>query len=239
MKKFLLTALLILGPATASADYAIVDNIFCNFEEPGIPGICVDVLHNSYPNYSYPYVDVYNSIDGTQDGPGQGWSEGTPLDNGNFWGGQRYIDAITFKNALGGNSAVDSNYQFFFNDVYQDYCNGLPIADCAALLTPPQYSFCINIDENYNITETACLYPQEVPQTSGVSSLVSTAAAGYTATVGSSMGSDVSFVGDSFIKIIIGSALAVLLALRYWIVALIIIAAVVYFSFKAFRFFKH
>ncbi len=69
--------------------------------------------------------------------------------------------------------------------------------------------------------------------------LIASSTAGFAATTGFSIGDVVTWAGDNLIKLFIGSGLAVLYELRYWIVALIIIAAVVYFSFRAFQFFKH
>lgn len=44
---------------------------------------------------------------------------------------------------------------------------------------------------------------------------------------------------DNLIKLFIGSGLAVLLYLRGWIVAMVIIGSIVYFAYRAFRFFRH
>lgn len=62
---------------------------------------------------------------------------------------------------------------------------------------------------------------------------------GYISLMGNAVGTDVAFVGENFIKLIIGSAFSVLLALRYWVVSIIILSAVVFFSYRAFRFFRH
>lgn len=51
------------------------------------------------------------------------------------------------------------------------------------------------------------------------------------ATIGKSLDNNVEFVGDNFIKVFLGSALAVLLATKYWIVILIIMATII-FSFR-------
>lgn len=47
------------------------------------------------------------------------------------------------------------------------------------------------------------------------------------------------WAGDNLIKLFIGSGLALLFYLRFWIVALAIISAIVYFAYRAFQFFKH
>ncbi len=70
-------------------------------------------------------------------------------------------------------------------------------------------------------------------------SLISGAEGGFASTTGFSVGDVVQWSGDNLIKLFIGSGLSVLYELRYWIVALVIIGAVIYFSYRAFRFFKH
>jgi len=69
--------------------------------------------------------------------------------------------------------------------------------------------------------------------------LIDAANAGFASTTGFSVDSVTSWAGDNLIKLFIGSGLAVLYTLRYWIVALIIISLVVYFSFRAYQFFRH
>ena len=69
--------------------------------------------------------------------------------------------------------------------------------------------------------------------------LITNAEGGFATTTGFNVSDVVVWSGDNLIKLFIGSGLAVLYELRYWIVALIIIAAVVYFSYRAFRFFHH
>lgn len=69
--------------------------------------------------------------------------------------------------------------------------------------------------------------------------LITTAGTGFSSTTGFSVADVVVWSGDNLIKVFIGSGLAVLYELRYWIVALVIIAAIVYFAYRAFRFFRH
>jgi hypothetical protein len=69
--------------------------------------------------------------------------------------------------------------------------------------------------------------------------LITTAESGFSSTTGFSVSDVVTWSGDNLIKLFIGSGLSVLYELRYWIVALVIIAAVVYFAYRAFRFFRH
>lgn len=69
--------------------------------------------------------------------------------------------------------------------------------------------------------------------------LITDASAGFASTTGFGISDVVTWSGDNLIKLFIGSGLAVLYNLRYWIVALVIIGAVVYFAYRAFRFFRH
>ncbi|MES2287451.1 MAG: hypothetical protein V4547_17285 [Bacteroidota bacterium] len=73
----------------------------------------------------------------------------------------------------------------------------------------------------------------------GVDDLVSDADDGFTSTTGFSIADVVTWSATNLIKLFIGSGLALLYNLRYWIVGLVIIAAIVYFSYRAFRFFRH
>ena len=69
--------------------------------------------------------------------------------------------------------------------------------------------------------------------------LITAAQVGFASTTGFAISDVVTWSGDNLIKLFIGSGLAVLYELRYWIVALVIIAAIVYFSYRAFQFFRH
>ena len=69
--------------------------------------------------------------------------------------------------------------------------------------------------------------------------LITQAQAGFSSTTGFGISDVVVWSGDNLIKLFIGSGLALLYELRYWIVALVIIAAIVYFAYRAFQFFRH
>jgi len=69
--------------------------------------------------------------------------------------------------------------------------------------------------------------------------MIGNATSSFLTTTGFDVSAVVTWAGDNLIKVFIGSGLAVLYELRYWIVALIIIAAVVYFAYRAFGFFRH
>jgi hypothetical protein len=69
--------------------------------------------------------------------------------------------------------------------------------------------------------------------------LLANATSTFMTTTGFQVGDVVTWAGDNLIKLFIGSGLAVLYSLRGWIVALVIIGAIVYFAYRAFRFFRH
>lgn len=69
--------------------------------------------------------------------------------------------------------------------------------------------------------------------------LIATSSAGFLATTGFNISDLVTWTGTNLIELFIGSGVALLFNLRYWIVALVIIAAIIYFSFRAFQFFRH
>lgn len=69
--------------------------------------------------------------------------------------------------------------------------------------------------------------------------LITQAEAGFSSTTGFGVSDVVTWSGDNLIKVFIGSGLALLYELRYWIVALVIIAAIIYFAYRAFIMFRH
>lgn len=69
--------------------------------------------------------------------------------------------------------------------------------------------------------------------------IINTATSSFQTTTGFSFADVVSWVGDNLIKLFIGSGVGLLDALKNWIVALIVISAIVYFAYRAFRLFKH
>lgn len=77
------------------------------------------------------------------------------------------------------------------------------------------------------------------PPTDGLGPEIDAASQGFASTTGFDIPSVINWAGDNLIKLFIGSGLAVLFQLRYWLVALVVIAAIIYFSYRAFRFFKH
>lgn len=69
--------------------------------------------------------------------------------------------------------------------------------------------------------------------------IIGAATSTFQTTTGFSFSDVVTWVGDNLIKLFIGSGVGVLDALKGWIVALVVIGAIVYFAYRAFRFFKH
>lgn len=68
--------------------------------------------------------------------------------------------------------------------------------------------------------------------------LITAATSTFETTTGFSLASAVTWVGDNLIKLFIGSGISALDALKGWIVALVLISLVVYFAYRAFRFFR-
>jgi hypothetical protein len=76
---------------------------------------------------------------------------------------------------------------------------------------------------------------------SDIASTISDADTGFGTATGLTDGISgvVTWAGTNLYMLFVGSGLAVLYNLRYWIVALVIISAIIYFAFRAFRFFRH
>ncbi len=77
------------------------------------------------------------------------------------------------------------------------------------------------------------------PNSNSFNDNISAAYSVYNDTVGTSIGSTTQWATSNLLSLFLGSGLALLYYLRSWIVALIIIAAIVYFAYLAFRFFRH
>jgi hypothetical protein len=69
--------------------------------------------------------------------------------------------------------------------------------------------------------------------------LITNAQAGFASTTGFSMDSVVTWAGDNLIKLWLGSGFALLYSLRYWIAALIVVTAIVFFSYRAYAAYRH
>jgi len=68
--------------------------------------------------------------------------------------------------------------------------------------------------------------------------LIATATSTFNTTTGFELSAVIDWMADQ-LKLVLGSGLAVLNALLPWIIALVVISAVVYFLYKAFQFFRH
>lgn len=70
-------------------------------------------------------------------------------------------------------------------------------------------------------------------------SMINAATSTFLTTTGFGMSDAVTWTTDNLLKLFIGSGLGLLYNLRGWIVALVVIGAIVYFAYRAFRFFRH
>lgn len=68
--------------------------------------------------------------------------------------------------------------------------------------------------------------------------IIANATSTFNTTVGFEISDVVTWMGD-LLKLVMGTGLGLLQALLPWIVALAVISAIVYFLYKAFRFFRH
>ncbi len=68
--------------------------------------------------------------------------------------------------------------------------------------------------------------------------LITTAEAGFASTTGFSIADLVTWTGTNLLTLFIGTTVAILYELRYWIAALLVISAVIFFAYRALRF-KH
>jgi len=71
-----------------------------------------------------------------------------------------------------------------------------------------------------------------------VDGIIATATSTFASTTGFELSAVVDWMGN-LAKLVIGTGLGVLEELMPWILAIIVIAAVVYFLYRAFKFFRH
>ena len=69
--------------------------------------------------------------------------------------------------------------------------------------------------------------------------LITAAEQGFASTTGFSVSSLVDWSVTNLLLVWVGSGVALLYELRYVIAALLILGAIIYFAFRAFRFFRH
>lgn len=69
--------------------------------------------------------------------------------------------------------------------------------------------------------------------------IINNATSSFATTTGFTMAQVLAWVKTNLIDLFLGSGLGLLYTLRGWIVALVVIGAIVYFAYRAFRFFRH
>jgi hypothetical protein len=110
-----------------------------------------------------------------------------------------------------------------------------------ACYVPPVLG-CMDPDaENYDPDATeddgSCTYP--TPPGGNFGDLITNASEGAETTIGFNVAGVASWAGTNLISLFIGSGLAVIYNLRFWLVALAIIGAIIFFAYRAFIFFRH
>ncbi|MES2287452.1 MAG: hypothetical protein V4547_17290 [Bacteroidota bacterium] len=106
------------------------------------------------------------------------------------------------------------------------YLTDEPVLGC----TDPDAS---NYDSGATEDDGSCTYP---PPPDTIGDLISSSDSGFQVTTGFSVGGVMDWSATNLIKLFIGSGLAILYGLRYWVVALIIIAGIILFARRALRF---
>ena len=182
-------------------------------------------IMNEWPAINADITDIKFYDDGSSPG---GWLRGIDYRPGtaSFLASDGDPEAlgtwhiVTFSNSL---YLLDSN-RYCTNDI--GYNTGHDYQDCIAsaqAVGGQVFSFTV-----YPATES-----------NGFILELANATSTFSATTGFDVAGVITWAGDNLIKLFIGSGLAVLLALRGWIVALVIIGSIVYFAYRAFRFFRH
>ena len=72
-----------------------------------------------------------------------------------------------------------------------------------------------------------------------VEHMINNASSSFNSTIGFNPSQTVSWVGNNMIKPFIGGGVMLLMALKLWIIALVVLSAIIYFAYRAFRFYKH
>ncbi len=93
-----------------------------------------------------------------------------------------------------------------------------------------------SVSGNVSVTASFSAIP---PAPNPIGDDLAAAQAGFASTTGFNISSLITWSGTNLITVFVGSGLGLLLHLRYWIVALLIVAGVIYFSFRAFRFYRN
>lgn len=69
--------------------------------------------------------------------------------------------------------------------------------------------------------------------------LIGNASSTFASTVGFTPADAVTWTGSNLLKPFIGGGIDLLFELRYWIIALVVLSAIIYFAYRAFRFYRH
>jgi hypothetical protein len=69
--------------------------------------------------------------------------------------------------------------------------------------------------------------------------LITQADSGFGSSTGFSINAITKYSGDNLTYVFMGSLLGIVFGLRFWIAAVLVIAAVLYFTRRAYQFFRH
>lgn len=130
---------------------------------------------------------------------------------------------------------LTNSFGYYYNTLYQSYLIQGVDTSVLNIDTPNEAS---GPAPTITVGSAGCSAPPPTP-TDGLPAQIAAAEQGMASTTGFSIGAVTTWSGDNLIKLFIGSGLGVLYGLRYWIVAMMIIAAITLFSFRAFLFFRH
>lgn len=136
--------------------------------------------------------------------------------------------AITTPNTLGTYTFIFDNDQGQNNGACGIGPGGPNLATAEACLTAAGVSHSVS----------TYVWSTPPPPVNGVQTLIDNANAGFLAATDPTIQTFTSGMGDFFLKPWLGSGLALLYELRFWILALIIIQLIVFFSYRAFAFFR-
>lgn len=148
------------------------------------------------------------------------------------WGSPVSVDAVTdYWVVCTRSGSAGAPYY-----VYAGAASGTspPSRTCAASILA-----CSSDMKTWNMTINVVEGGPPPPPSGGISEIIAYADSSFGSTTGFTITNVTDFANQDFISLWLGSGLAVLFYLRYWIVALIIISAIVYFSYRAYVFYKY
>lgn len=76
-------------------------------------------------------------------------------------------------------------------------------------------------------------------QSAGMALYIQNSRANFEATTGFNVNGVIAWAGDNLLRPIIGMVFLYLYGLRFWLIVLITFSALIYFTYRAFRFYKH